>query len=81
MIIGLIIIVFSDVKSTEAIGTNLSFQQTVINIAYRNVNRLTEPSEIKINSNIEPKIIMLSLSNSIESVTLKQNLTYKIFNG
>ena len=62
---------FSNVKSAEAIGTNLSPQQTIVNITYWDASRLIKPSKIKINSDIEPKIMMPSLSNSIGSVRIR----------
>lgn len=67
VIIAVMIIIFSDVKSAEAIGT----QQTVVNITYRDTSRLIKPSKIKINSDIEPKIMMPSLTNSIGSVRIR----------
>lgn len=71
VIIAVMIIIFSDVKSAEAIGTSLPPQQTVVNIPYRDASRLIKPSKIKINSYIESKIMMPSLSNSIGSVRIR----------
>lgn len=71
VIIAVIIIFFSDVKSAEAIGASPPPQQTVVNITYLDTSRLIKPSKIKINSDIEPKIMMPSLSNSIGSVRIR----------
>jgi len=69
------IIIFSDVKSAEAIGTNLPPQQRVVSIMPdRDASRLIKPSKVKINSDIEPKIMMPSLSKSIGSVRTKSDL-------
>jgi len=63
VIIGVMIIIFSDVKSAEAIGTNLPPQQRVVSIMPdRDASRLIKPSKVKINSDIEPKVMMPSLS-------------------
>ena len=73
VIIG--IMIFSDVKSAEAIGTNLPPQQMVVSIMPdRDASRLIQPSQVKINSDIEPKIMMPSLSKSIGSVRTKSDL-------
>ena len=75
VIIGVMIIIFSDVKSAEAIGTNLPPQQRVVSIMPdRDASRLIKPSKVKINSDIEPKIMMPSLSKSIGSVRTKSDL-------
>uniref|UniRef100_UPI004057B427 hypothetical protein n=1 Tax=Candidatus Electrothrix sp. TaxID=2170559 RepID=UPI004057B427 len=66
--IAVIIIIFSDVKSADAIGTNLLPQQRVVSlIPDRDTNRLMKPSKVKINSYIEPKIMMPSLSKKVKN--------------
>jgi hypothetical protein len=67
----IIIIIFSEAESAEAMGTNFLPQQTVVNITDRDASRLIKPSKIKINSDIEPKIMMPSLSKSIGSVRIR----------
>lgn len=70
--IVVITLLFSDVKSAEAMGTNPRLQQTIVNIVPdRDASRLIQPSKIKINSDIEPKIMMPSLSKSIGSVRIR----------
>lgn len=71
IIVG-IIIIFSNVKSAKAIGPSLPAQQRVVSI--RDPNRLIKPSKVKINLDIQPKIIMPSLSKSIGSVRTKFDL-------
>jgi hypothetical protein len=67
VIITVMIIIFSDVKSAEAIGTNLPPQQRVVSIMPdRDANRLIKPSKVKINSEIKPKIMMPSLSKNVK---------------
>jgi hypothetical protein len=67
LVITLISVVwFSNLKSAEAIGTNLPPQQRVVSIMPdRDANRLIKPSKVKINSDIEPKIMMPSLSKNV----------------
>ena len=72
IVIGLgLVLVFSHVQSAEAIGTNFSPQQTVVNITYQDASRLIKPSNIEIDSDIESKIMMPSLTNSIGSVRIR----------
>ena len=59
-------ILFSDVN-----GISILPQQTVVNTLYRDTSRLIKPSQIKINLDIEPKIMAPSLSNSIGSVRFR----------
>ena len=67
LIIAVMIIMFSDVKSAEAIGTNLPPQQRVVIIMPdRDTTRLIKVSKVKINSEIEPKIMMPSLSKNVK---------------
>ena len=68
LVITLISVVgFSNLKSAEAIGTNLPPQQRVVSIMPdRDANRLIKPSKVKINSDIEPKIMMPSLSKNVK---------------
>ena len=75
VIIGVMTIIFSDVKSAEAIGTNLPSQQKVVSIMPdRDASRLIKSSKMKINSDIEPKIMMPSLSKSIRSARTHSDL-------
>ena len=71
VIIVVMTILFSDVKYAQAIGISISPQQTVVNTPYRDTSRLIKPSQIKINLDIKPKIMMPSLSNSIRSVRIR----------
>ena len=70
LVITLISVVgFSNLKSAEAIGTNLPSQQKAVSIMPdRDANRLLliKPSKVKINSAIEPKIMMPSLSKNVK---------------
>ena len=75
VIIAGMMIIFSDVKSAEAIGMSLPPQQMVVSIMpNRDASRLIQPSKVKIDSDIEPKIMMPSLSKSISSVRTKSDL-------
>lgn len=71
VIIVVMTILFSDVKYAQAIGISISPQQTVVNTPYRDTSRLIKSSQIKINLDIKPKIMMPSLSNSIGSVRIR----------
>ena len=71
VIIVLMTIFFSDIKYAQAIGISISPQQTVVNTPYRDTSRLIKSSQIKINLDIKPKIMMPSLSNSIGSVRIR----------
>jgi hypothetical protein len=62
IIVGMIII-FSYVKPAQAIGpNNLPTQQRVVSITYRDTSSLIKPTNIKLDSDIQAKIIMPSLS-------------------
>lgn len=79
IIIYVIILTFSEVQSAEAIGMNLPPQQIEhrihrIIVSDQDANKLMEPSKLKMDSDIEPKIIMPSLSKSIGSVRTKFDL-------
>ena len=65
-------LLFSNVQSAEAIDMNLPPQQ--IDVSDQDANKLMKPSKVKFNWNIEPKIIMPSLSKSIRSVRTKSDL-------
>ena len=59
----LLIIIFSDVKPSDAIGTSPPLQSMVVRImSNQNTNRLIQPSKVKLDLEIKPKIIMPSLS-------------------
>lgn len=64
IIVG-IAILFSDVKSAKAMGTSLPYNHRVVTIPNQDANAsiLIKPSPIKINSNIEPKIMMPHFSS------------------
>ena len=69
-------LLFSDVQSAKAIGMNFAPQQIEhrIIVSDQDANKLMKPSKVKFNWNIEPKIIMPSLSKSIGSVRTKSDL-------
>ncbi len=71
VIIEGIIIIFSEAESAQAMGTNPPPPPQTVVFTYRDASRLIKPSKIKINSNIEPKIMMPSLSNPIGSVRIR----------
>lgn len=60
--IVVITLIFSNVRSAEAIGTNLPPQQIKhrIIVSDQDANKLMKPSKVKFNSDIEPKILMPS---------------------
>ncbi len=67
MIIGVIIIIFSDVKSAEAIGTNLPPQQRVVSIMPdRDASRLIRPSKVNIHLEKHPELMMPSFSKNVK---------------
>ncbi len=66
IIVGMMII-FSDVKSAEAIGTNPPQQRVISIMPNRDASSLIQPSKVKINSDIEPKIMMPSLSKNVKT--------------
>lgn len=67
IIVGMIII-FSDVKSADAIGTSPPLQPRVVCImSNQNTNRLIQPSKVKLDLEIKPKIIMPSLSKNVKN--------------
>lgn len=72
MSILVITLIFSHVQSAEAIGIYLTPQQ--MDVSDQDVNQLIKSSRVKINSDIEPKILMPSLSKSIWSVRTKSDL-------
>lgn len=83
VIIAGMMIIFSDVKSAEAIGTNLPPQQRVVSIMpNRDASRLIQPSKVKINWDIEPKIMMRNLSKNVKNPVELYLPKYKIrWNG
>ena len=67
IIVGMIVI-FSDVKSADAIGTSPPLQPRVVRImSNQNTNRLIQPSQVKLDLEIKPKIIMPSLSKNVKN--------------
>lgn len=57
-----------EIKSTDAIGTSLPPQPRVVSIiSNQNTNRLIQPSKVKLNLEIKPKIIMPSLSKNVKN--------------
>jgi len=75
VIIAGMMVIFSDVKSAEAIGMSLPPHQMAVRIILdRDASRLIQPSKVKINSGIEPKIMMPSLNQSIRSIRTKSDL-------
>ena len=69
IIVGMIII-FSDVKSADAIGTSRPLQPRVVRImSNQNTNRLIQPSKVKLDLLIKPKIIMPRMRHSTEVVS------------
>ena len=61
-------LLFSNVQSAEAIGMNLPPQTSVVRLmGDQNANRLIGPSKLKINSEIEAKIMMPSLSKNVKN--------------
>ena len=72
VIVGAIIIIFSSPESAEAMGTNPYPERPAINIMVdQNVSKLIEPSKLKINLDIKPKIMMPNLRESIRLVRIK----------
>ena len=68
VIIAGMMIISSDVKSAEAIGMSLPPQQMIVSIMpNRDTSRLIQPSKVKINLDIEPKIMMPSLSKNVKN--------------
>nr|YP_010472364.1 hypothetical protein N4L43_pgp145 [Pleurosigma intermedium]UVG41975.1 hypothetical protein [Pleurosigma intermedium] len=68
IIVGMIII-FSDVKSANAIGMSPPLQPRVVRImSNQNTNRLIQPSKVKLDLEIKPKIIMPSLSKNVKTL-------------
>lgn len=64
--VAVMILSLSKLKSAEAIGTNLPPQQGVVSIMPdRDPNRLIKPTKVKINSEIEPKLVMPSFSKNV----------------
>ena len=62
-------IIFSDVKSAQAIGTSPPLQPRVVRImSNQNTNRLIQPSKVKLDLEIKPKIIMPSLSKNVKTL-------------
>ena len=71
MIVLVSVLESSHVQPAEAIGVNVSLQQTLRNILNLDSSSLTKPDYIKIDSDIESKIIIPSFSNSSRSVKIR----------
>ena len=67
IIVGMILL-FSDVKSADAIGMSPPFQPRIVRImSNQNTNRLIQPSKVKLDLEIKPKMMMPSLSKNVKN--------------
>lgn len=61
------IIIFSDLRSVEAVGTNIPFQQIIVRIISDQNTSILTP-KIRINFNIKTKLMMPSLNTASKLV-------------
>ena len=72
------IIIFSDIKSADAIGMSPPLQPRVVRVmSNQNNDRLIQPSKVKLDLEIKPKIIMRSLNKNVQiSLIYIQNVNF-----